>query len=822
MKHTKSSLNKHVFVLKQYLNIHDKKHDLRSILVLLTLFLVTNLNAQQNRPLLIPYPMTVKMGNDSLVLKGEIRLKCDRKIVPTLSRLIRETLHLSTAQRAFSSKSPRESSTIWVKTDKTLGQEAYGIEITRQGIYLTSATDTGLFYALQTLRQITGMSHLFAQNQSNIADKKQRAESEIHNSPIAPEIKKRAISSVKIPCLSIKDQPRYDYRGLMIDVARYFLPAKELMRIIDIMGELKLNKLHLHLTDDNGWRIAIDKYPRLTQIGAWRVDRQNVPFPQRANPKPDEPTSIGGFYTHQDIRQIVAHATQRHIEVIPEIDIPAHSNAALAAYPRLACDDVKDFIGVLPGLGGDHASIILCAGKEQVFDFLKDVFDEILNLFPSQYIHIGGDEAQKTHWKQCKSCQKRIKEEGLKDEEELQSYFMNRVSRYLTSKGKTVIGWDEVTNSERISPETIIMGWRGKGQAAIKAATKGFRIILTPAQVMYLIRYQGPQWFEPLTYFGNNTLKDIYDYEPDKIDEIKKHQDRLLGIQASLWTEFCNSPQDVQYLLFPRTLALAEIAWSQKENRDWERFLLSTDNWLMELHQKGIRAAKSMFNIQHHVTADSNRNVVTLECIRPDIQIRYTTDDSMPSSTSPIYEGPISITQTTVIKAATFQDSVRKGEILTLPINRNLATGATVKAETPHPEVLSNGVRGSEKQSDFEWTAFDDAPQWEIVLTLPHAQIISTLTLGYINDYGMGYHSPRKVEVFTSDDGRDYRLSGTFTQAEEKVFEKGIATHDIRISLNKRRVTSIKILLTPPGKCPKDHVQPLQPARMSFDEVLLK
>ena len=248
----------------------------------------------------------------------------------------------------------------------------------------------------------------------------------------------------------------------MLDVARYFLPKEEVLRMIDCIALLKINRLHLHLSDDNGWRLEIKKYPRLTEVGAWRVDRGALTFPERRNPQPDEPTPVGGFYTQDEMKEIIRYAAERQIEVIPEIDIPAHSNAALAAYPEYACPVVKEFIGVLPGLGGRNSEIIFCAGNDRTYAFLQDILDEVIALFPSRYVHLGGDEATKTNWQKCPLCQARIRREHLTDTEALQGYFMGRMADYMRSKGKEVIGWDELTNS-KLPEESIILGWQGLG-----------------------------------------------------------------------------------------------------------------------------------------------------------------------------------------------------------------------------------------------------------------------------------------------------------------------------------------------------------------------
>ena len=407
-------------------------------------------------------------------------------------------------------------------TDDALKSEAYHLEITPRQIIVKASDTKGFFYALQTIRQLLPAS--------------------IEGTAVAET------ADWSVPAMTIKDEPRFGYRGLMVDVARFFIPKENLLRIIDCMGMLKINTLHLHLVDDNGWRIEIKRYPLLTEIGSRRVDRPGKSFPERRNPRQGEPTVEKGFYTQEDIREIVAYAARHQVEVIPEIEMPAHSNAALASYPLLACPVVDKFIGVLPGLGGNHADVIFCAGNDSVFTFLQGVIDEVVELFPSRYIHLGGDEARKTHWKECPLCQERMRQEGLEDEEALQGYFMARMSKYVQSKGKEAMGWDELTNT-RIPDGAIIYGWRGYGQAAVKAAEQGHRFVMTPARIMYLIRYQGPQWFEPLTYFGNNTLKDVYRYEPIQKEWSPEVRSLLMGVQASMWTEFCNKPEDVEYQL---------------------------------------------------------------------------------------------------------------------------------------------------------------------------------------------------------------------------------------------------------------------------------
>lgn len=507
--------------------------------------------------------------------------------------------------------------TLRLETDTALAPEHYRLEV-HPGRILIQASDLhGFFYALQTLRQ--------------------QLPAALAGPSPAPEG-----TRWQLPAQRVDDGPRFPYRGLMLDVSRYFLPPAAIRKMIDGMALLKLNYLHLHLTDDNGWRLEIKRYPRLTQVGAWRVAREGD-FAQHKNPKPGEPTPVGGFYTQEEMRDLVAYAAQRQITIIPEIEMPAHTNSSLAAYPSLACPVVKDFIGVLPGLGGHAAEIIYCAGNDEVFSFLQGVIDEVCEIFPSPYIHLGGDEAVKTHWRDCPLCQARMKAEGLTEVEDLQGYFMQRMSAYVQGKGRQVMGWDELTNS-RIPEGAIIFGWQGRGEAGYKAGLAGHPFVLTPAQVSYLIRYQGPQWFEPRTYFGNNTLQTVYDYEPVEPGWEPAAAARLMGVQGSLWTEFVTRPADAEYLVFPRLAALAEVAWCPKGSKDWPDFLRRLDAFDERLEAMHIGYARSMYNLDHRVDVRPDTLVVSISSIRPDLDIRYAVGGDEPTAASPRFPGTLRLT----------------------------------------------------------------------------------------------------------------------------------------------------------------------------------
>lgn len=681
---------------------------------------------------------------------------------------------------------------VCLELDKNLPEDAYEMQVSSGQIRVKASDSKGLFYGLQNLRLL-----------------------------LPPAIESSTAQDTvewTVPEMTVKDAPRFGYRGFMLDVSRYFLPKEELLRMIDCMALLKLNRLHLHLTDDNGWRLEIKKYPKLTEVGAWKVDRQHLPFPERRNPKRGEPATVGGYYTQADMKEIIAYAADRQIEIIPEIDIPAHSNAALASYPEYACPVVKDFIGVIPGLGGKNAEIIFCGGNEKTYEFLQDVLDEVIALFPSRYIHLGGDEATKTNWKKCPLCQARIREEHLADEESLQGYFMGRMSDYVRSKGKEVMGWDELTNS-KLPEDAIIFGWQGFGNAALKAAEQGHRFVMTPARVAYLIRYQGPQWFEPLTYFGNNTLKGLFDYEPVQEGWKPEYEKLLMGVQASMWTEFCNKPEDVFYLVFPRLAALAEIAWVPKNQKDWNVFLKGLDNYTAHLEQKDVVYARSMFNIQHRIIPDDNGALtLTLECERPDVDIHYTLDATEPTATSPRYTQALTLKENVTVKAATFAGNEQQGKTLILPVEWNKATAKPLVNAASGMEVLVNGLRGSLKQTDFEWYT----GAMSVTVDLQQPEDIRSCTAGCITNYGMAVHKPKSMTVELSDDNLHFKEAGKLTFTDDEIFREGNFIEDLRIDVDHARARYIRFTFEAPSNCPADHVRPGQPSRVYLDELIIR
>ena len=404
-----------------------------------------------------------------------------------------------------------------------VSEEAYRLEIAPRGIAVSARTAAGAFYAVQTLLQLTDDG---------------RAE--------------------EIACRTIEDAPRFAYRGFMIDVSRHFRSVEFVKRQIDAMALFKLNRLHMHLTDGAGWRIEIDRYPRLTEFAAWRPyeNWQSWWEGDRSYCEADDPRARGGFYTKEEIREIVEYARLRHIEVIPEIEMPGHSEEVTAAYPELGCHGE-------PYRDGD-----LCPGNERTFEFLENVLLEVMELFPSEYIHIGGDEAGKSAWRDCAKCRERMRSEGLKDVDELQSYAVHRLEAFLNARGRRLLGWDEILQGG-LAPNAAVMSWRGESGGR-EAAASGHPVVMVPGSYCYLDKYQGNPSTEPEALEGSVPLPKTYMYEPAPQD--MPGRERVLGVQANLWTERIATPEYAEYMLYPRVFAVAEIAWSAPELKDYEDF----------------------------------------------------------------------------------------------------------------------------------------------------------------------------------------------------------------------------------------------------------
>jgi hexosaminidase len=499
--------------------------------------------------------------------------------------------------------------------------EAYHLEYRSTNYILQANGGKGLFYAMQSFLQLIPPEVLVAEN----------------------------MGQFKIPGLNLSDAPRFAYRGMMLDVSRHFFPKEFILKFIDLMATYKFNTFHWHLTDDNGWRIEIKKYPLLTEVSAWRVDREEFHWLEREAPKPGEEATYGGFYTQEEVKEIIKYAQDRYITIIPEIEMPGHVSEVFAAYPELSCTGKE--MTVNPGAYWPITDIF-CAGKEETFDFIENVLDEVIALFPSEYIHIGGDEATKTEWEKCKLCQARMKKEGLKNEHELQSYFIKRVEAYVLSKGKQIIGWDEILEGG-LAPEATVMSWRGM-EGGIEAAEQGHDVIMTPTSHCYFDYYQADREFEPVAIGGFTTLKKVYSFEPippELSDEEAKH---ILGAQGNVWTEYIASPEHAEYMAIPRMIALAEVLWSSKNKRNYKHFNRRLQTHFKRFDLQNINYSKGSFKVDILPEQDSISGVtkVKLESEIWEAQIYYTLDGTLPDTSAILYKEPFEAKENVVIKAA--------------------------------------------------------------------------------------------------------------------------------------------------------------------------
>lgn len=520
-----------------------------------------------------------------------------------------------------------------------LGNEGYHLKVEKRQITIEANQPAGIFYGVQTLLQMLPK--------------------EIRSQQVQHDVE------WVIAGADITDKPQFPWRGLMLDVSRHWFTKEEVMRFIDELAEYKMNVFHWHLTDDQGWRIEIKSLPNLTAKGAWRAKRVGQWW-QREPQQPDEEATYGGYYTQEDIKDVLAYAKQRYVRVIPEIDVPGHSLATLVAYPELACMKAPKYVNVGNKFYGEDENT-LCAGKEETFEFLDKVFTEVAALFPDEYIHVGGDECFKGFWHKCPRCQARMKAENLKDENELQSYVIHRLESILKAKGKKLIGWDEILEGG-LAPDATVMSWRGM-EGGIKAAKANHHVIMTPTQHCYLDLWQGEPSVEPDTY-SMCRLSDSYRFNPVP-DSVPAEM--VLGGQGNLWSESVPTFRHAEYMTWPRGWALAEVLWSGPAKTDWDEFWPRVEKHFERADVAGINYARSMYNAIITPYKENNECLIKLDCELKDSDIYYTFDNTDPDSFSTKYFEPLRIPKNaTWLRVVTYRNGKPSGKVITLRIDELL------------------------------------------------------------------------------------------------------------------------------------------------------
>ena len=552
---------------------------------------------------LIPVPQTVLPGAGAFVITTQTRLD-----VQTPLPEVREMATALLPGLTLSDRSgQRNAISIRLAPVAGLGPEGYELVVTPTGILLTAPQPAGVFYGLQTLRQL-----------------------------LPPGVERPnpvPLRSASVPAMTIRDQPRFGWRGLMLDVSRSFFPKEFVKRFIDQMAKYKYNVFHWHLTDDQGWRVEIKSLPRLTEVGAWRVPRTGK-WGNREGPQPGEAPTYGGFYTQDDIREVVAFARSRQITIVPEIDMPGHLLSAIASYPDLSCTPGTYNVAA-SGKFYKQEDNTLNPCNETTYQFVDKVFTEIVGLFPGQYIHIGGDEAYKGFWEKCEACKPVMAANNLKTPEDLQGYFVRRVEKIVEAKGKKLIGWDEILEGG-LAPNATVMSWRGMA-GGIEAAKQGHPVIMTPAQNCYLDLYQGEPTAEPATY-SLCRLSNSYAFEP--VPE-GVNASLILGGQGNLWAESVPTTRHAEYMIWPRAFALAEVLWSPKQARDFPDFVRRVERQFIRFDAAGINYARSYQNpIVSTRKHPMGMSEVVLSHELPDAALFYTTDNTLPDNFSPRYTAP--------------------------------------------------------------------------------------------------------------------------------------------------------------------------------------
>ncbi|MBN2560275.1 MAG: family 20 glycosylhydrolase [Phycisphaerae bacterium] len=595
-----------------------------------------------DRPTLLPRPLELEAGDGSFVLGAASRIvyhpdgQPQKKVAEQLATWVEaQTGHrLPVGPSSGGSIAPQTILLTTDNADESLGMEGYQLVVEPAGIVLRASSAAGLFYASQTLRQMLPSTPLATQGTGN---------------------------DVSIPAMRIRDRPRFQWRGLLLDCSRHFMTKEFVKRYIDLLAFHKLNVLHWHLTDDQGWRIEIKKYPKLTEVGAWRNEGGE---------------RYGGFYTQDDIREIVAYATERHVLVVPEIEMPGHCMATLASYPELSCTGGPFTVGTHRGV----YKHVYCVGNDQTFEFLENVLSEIVDLFPGEFVHIGGDECTKARWHECPKCEARLRNEGLCDESELESYFVRRISRFLRKKDRRIIGWDE-TLLGNIEPDAVIQSWRGMG-AAVTAAWMGHDVIVSPTSHCYLDFPYEPDPAQP-SWLGVISLHRMYQFEPIPHVLSEAHRRHILGAEAAVWTE--HIPQDdVDGMVFPRLCAFAEVMWSPEESRDWADFAARMQRHYDRLDALGVTYYVRPPQVTTEDRAFTDSLVVELSNPNAVGEIRYTLDGSPPTAESPLYEGLILLRGPALLKARTFWPNGRASAVVEAQFDQQrLRPAETLKPSLP-------------------------------------------------------------------------------------------------------------------------------------------
>jgi hexosaminidase len=749
---------------------------------------------------IIPQPAAIKLGKGAFVIDKKIKIAHDSKTKNAAEFLADYLNSYYKIKTELTPGIPKEKSILLISApvDK---KGSYKLDVDQKAISI-SGDETGVFYGVQTLIQLL---------------------------PVQPADSKPGNLRISIPFASIQDYPRFSYRGMHLDVGRHFFPVSFVKKYIDYLALHKMNYFHWHLTEDQGWRIEIKKYPKLTEVGAWRNGTIIGRFPGTGN----DGIRYGGYYTQEEIKDVVAYAAKRYITVIPEIEMPGHSSAAIAAYPWLSCfpnestkhppqcawygDTTGKQVQQTWGVFDD----VFCAGKDSTFEFLQDVLDEVMALFPSKYIHVGGDECPKANWKRCPFCQKRIKDEHLKDEHELQSYFIQRMEKYLNSKGRTLIGWDEILEGG-LAPNAAVMSWRGEA-GGIAAAREKHNVIMTPGAWVYFDHSQS-QNEDSVTIGGYTPVEKTYSYEPVSDSLTKEQGQYILGAQGNVWTEYMGNERKVEYMIFPRMAALSEVLWSKKkDSADFEKRLMTQfkryDLWKANY-------SKAYFDLKTTVLPTEGYQGVLWKLeskLKNEIFI-YPIDIHEETHSYKIIMQQPGLAQVIISRSGEYHAQSNK---INNPISQkfflNKATAQKITLSTPPSQnypgdgafTLVNGIQNEKGLlRSREFLGFNGT-DCEALIGLDSFQTVTSVTVHFFQQTGSRIWQPLSMEAFFSDDGQYF--SSSFGKTETfNISKSGNGTMTVK---GTNRARFIKVLIKNQGTIPNGNPGAGNKAWLLVDEI---
>lgn len=774
------------------MRFHFKNSAFIALLSLFTL-LPFNLSGQSADFQVVPLPKVLTPtsgGNFQLDKNTLISYSKEDKATRRNAEYLAQYIEKLTGMKLTVTNLPAQKNCIRLTTSYHHTQsEAYRIRSNSEIIWLDGASPAGLFYAVQTFRKAL---------------------------PVG------ITQSMTIPSVEIKDYPRFSYRGAHLDVARHFISTDSIYRFIDMLALHHINRFHWHLTDDQGWRIEIKKYPRLTSIGSKRPQTVIGGNTDRYDGIPHE-----GFYTQKEIKAIIKYAADRFITIIPEIDLPGHMQAALAAYPDLGCTGGPYEVWQRWGVS-DH---VLCAGKEETFEFIGNVLDEIVKIFPSEYIHIGGDECPKTQWKQCSKCQQRIRQEHLEAdgkhsaEERLQSYVIRRAEQHLNRLGRKIIGWDE-TLEGGLAPNATVMSWRGEA-GGIEAARQKHPVIMTPNTYLYFDYYQGDDPQHQVEGVGGYLpIERVYSYEPMPRNLSPEEQKYIVGVQANCWTEYMKNFRRVEYMELPRMAALSEIQWCAPEQKDYTAFMKRLPHLLDHYRLEDYQYAKVIHNVKLQLTTDTIRRAVMAQLSTFDqAEIHYTTDGSEPTLASPRYTEPLALTQACQLRAAAFRQGEKSNEV-SKNIRFNRSTACPIRLLTaPHgsyafagAQLLTDGLVGEDTNfHSGSWMGFV-GNNLEAVIDLGKAVSISSLKLNTCVEKGAWIFDARAIEIWGSTDGTNFQPLGKKDIPAMKESDRN-AIYSHALTFTPQTVRYAKVIVKSEPSIPEWHGGKGRPGFVFVDEI---